>query len=210
METFINGMIEKNYVINPTNENLIDATLQNAIKELPTIINSNINSKVSLPKLVGGADISIQDLNNQIIDFVPVIDSFGQIMEKYRIYIEAYNQYSLRYNNYLLYILTILTSDKYNKDLLLFGYINKGLLQMYYAIIKNILRDIKQNDTTSEKYKVHQYFDRYHYFTLVYLEEFIRYILEDLIKKDELIAENNKTTFIIDVNKTLVIFIKSF
>ena len=198
METFINKMIEQNYGIQTTNNNSIDKILLDSMKELPSIV----NTKVTSPILIGG-EFTIQDLNFQIIDFVQVIDSFGQKMEKYRIYIEAYNQYSLRYNNYLLYILTILTSDKYNTDLLLFGFINKGLLQMYYAIIKNILRDIKKNDTTSEKYKVHQYFDKYHYFTLVYLEEFIRYVLEDFVKDDTLVAKNNKTTFIIDVNKTI-------
>jgi hypothetical protein len=198
METFVNEMIGKNYNITYNKNNLVNKTLLETINDLQNIVTKNVSS----PKLVGGT-ISIQYLNSEIIDFVSVIDSFGQKMEKYRIYIEAYNQYSLRYNNYLLYILTILTSDKYNTDLLLFGYINKGLLQMYYAIIKNILRDIKKNDTTSEKYKVHQYFDRYHYFTLVYLEEFIKYVLEDLIKDDAIIAKENKTTFIIDVNKTI-------
>jgi hypothetical protein len=198
IENFVKEMIENTFKqLKGPGKTLIKQELIDTINNLPSIFKKE--NKIYLIQ-EGGSLNNIQNINNlqqEIINFIPIVENFCNNIQKYKSYIEIYNQYIIRYNNYLLYILTILTSDKYNKNVLVFGYINKGLLQMYYYIIKNILTKIRLNDINDN---LHRYFDRYHYFTLIYLEKFIKYVLTEYIKE---ITPENKTTFIININKTL-------
>lgn len=195
LEKYVIEMIKLTYGTNvndaSTSKELNNFEMENIINDLPNIFKKPVNAKVQI-----GGD-KIHDINRTILEIVNFLDELNTNLHTYKLHVVAYNQYSIRYNNYILYILSILTLQKYKfKDnVLLFSYINKGLLQMYLMIIKDILEKIKSH--TDEP--IYSYFDRYHYFTLEQLESFIEYILTKYIDK---VPANKKTTFIINIKRS--------
>lgn len=190
LEKYVIDMIKLTYG-SDKNDKSDDTEMENIIRDLPNIFKKPINAKVQI-----GGD-KIHDINRTILEIVNFLDELNNNLHTYKLHVVAYNQYSIRYNNYMLYILSILTLQKYKfKDnVLLFSYINKGLLQMYLMIIKDILEKIRGHNDNP----IYSYFDRYHYFTLGQLELFIEYILTKYIDK---VPEDKKTTFIINVKRS--------
>ena len=77
-----------------------------------------------------------------------------------------------------------MTMDKQNiiSEQLIYKYINKGTMQFYYSIIKNIIYKILQKN----KEPIIIYFTEYHYVTLYKMEVLCREILKKMGTEDVL------------------------
>jgi len=128
-------------------------------------------------------------------DLSELSDKFTQLniqLQKIKILLDKYNAEREMKNWFLVFICSIYAKNKIGiNEAIYYKYINKGLLFFYYQIINNILERIERG--TELKYqKIIDYFKNYHFYLLVKLSNFLKWIL----KQDKL-----KTESVVDIFK---------
>ena len=84
-------------------------------------------------------------------------------------------QLQLRYNYYVAYIFGIIKEESSTSNRRIYKYINKNIIDKYLTIIKKII----SNFDTNLKNPVIEYFNKYHYYTLQKLDDFLTFILSN-------------------------------
>lgn len=121
----------------------------------------------------GGSDA---DIMNQLLKLGTLLNDVNKEMGTVKKYIDAYTQLEIRYNYHLIY-LTIITNPPVT-NMMLYKYINKGLIQFYLTIMLNIMKLIRNQSPTAE------YFNIYHYVTLQKLIYFCQYLVKNMNSTD--------------------------
>lgn len=163
-------------------------------KDSDKILEFKFNTKIDdyKPKnqlfMSGGVDKlididKVKKIHKNLILLSYNIDKLKEKLHNLKRDIDAFNIIRQRKNMFLIYCFSIFlkTEKELITESILYAYINKGILQFYKSIIKDIINKIKKNnDKESDKYKIIKYMKDYHYFTLSYLDKFLEFILKNM------------------------------
>lgn len=146
-----------------------------------------LTPKTKTVNIVGGAieRARVNEVNNRLIDMSQKIEKLNIELHSLKKVLDEYNFMRRSKNMFLIYCFTIYmkVEKRITSEMIMYRYINKGILQFYSSIIKNILLRIK-NGTENRYKKIIKYLNEYHYFTLETLNSFLDFVLKNLHTTD--------------------------
>lgn len=154
-----------------------------------------------------GGSIDVQKYEIMMDNFAKLaieINNCNGLMEKYNSGLFEYSTKKIQLNNFMLFLTAIIIMPKLVPSMLIYTHINKGLLQFYLTIINIILNNIvsKKSDNRPDI----NYFYEYHYVTLLYLQNFLKFMVGNMKTKD--VININKCSGSVTKGFTILIYFK--
>lgn len=145
------------------------------VKKIDDIYNPNFEQFI--PKdTEGQAGGSLEELENLLISFKKNVTTYINAFNNYKKETKKYNLYQSYLTTHTLFYTLIITNQLFSGDYVTFNFMNRGMLTFYYRIVKNILRQIEE-DNIEHDVDIIMYFKKYHYFTLKKLDVFLKEII---------------------------------
>ena len=116
-------------------------------------------------------------LNKKIIDFIKYLEKLFETIYFTINLSQELKELQLRYNYYIAYVFAIIKHESTNSTREVYKYINKEILNKYHDKIKKI----KQKFNDDLQNPIIQYFNKYHYYTLNKLDDFIGFVITHYI-----------------------------
>jgi hypothetical protein len=116
-------------------------------------------------------------LDKKIIDFIKYLEKLFETIYFTINLSQELKELQLRYNYYIAYVFAIIKHEATNSARSIYKYVNKEILNKYHGLIKKIKE--KFNDDLQNP--IVQYFNKYHYYTLNKLDEFMSFVITHYI-----------------------------
>lgn len=174
MNTVVTRQIVDNSFISKVNRQYMETN--NQMQQIQNIINNTQNK-------VGGNITTIDNINiinNNLINIIKLIKDLKLLVYKSIESVKRYREFRRQIGYFSLYFELIISTYGQKENVTRYRYINKGIIQFNLSIIKTILKKIKQGN----KSKPIQYFEYYHYITLITLEHAFEYIIKNIKTED--------------------------
>lgn len=162
--------------------NSIGDISSNQIENIIDLDKSIQKSKSDVAIQLGGRlDISLHnEISESLLILVNEISKAGEHVGDIYDNLERIKQLHTRFNNYLIYLVYIGTAHERLNFIVRHKYINRGILQYYKAIMADILIEFTSNKPRIDTL----YFNRYHYFTLKLMFNFVDFMIRNMEPMD--------------------------
>jgi hypothetical protein len=120
------------------------------------------------------------NIENSLLTLDGMILNYNKSYQEYQKEVELYNTRQLHKIFHSIFLVLISTNQLFTNNYVIYDYINLSILELYKRIVKNITKKIKENVRTPEIL----YFKKYHYITLIKLEDLLDKITPMITSKD--------------------------
>ena len=134
------------------------------------------------PGQSGGSLTKLEKIN---VNFVTLINEYKQKFKKYKQIFDEYNFLTLSIMQHLIYVLQVISTSIFEtSNFSIFNFIGKGSINYYLRIIKKIIHDFSDPNTSKQPHVVEM--RKKHYATIMILDNFLSQIIKKVDAKKKI------------------------